>query len=335
MSKILYIGNKSPKNIVFCAIDTLSLQLSEFCEVITVSDKQNKVLRLMEMVLSVFRYRKVDYILIDTFSTSAFYFSYVVSMVCRALHKKYIPILRGGSLPERLEQSPRLSDNLFNHSYVNVSPSEYLNYEFKKHGVENVITIPNNIKIDDYTFKRRTTFKSSLLWVRSFDKTYNCEMAVEVLRLLLQHYPNTKLCMVGPDKDGSMQRVKDLATQYGIMEKLTITGKLSKGEWHKLSEDYDIFISTTDFDNTPVSVIEAMALGLPVVSTRVGGVPYLLEDGHDALLCEKGNATDMVEKIVHIISSPENSIQICSNARQKVEAFDWEVVKEQWKNLLK
>ena len=224
--------------------------------------------------------------------------------------------------------------NVFNHSFINISPSEYLNYEFKQHGYTNVITIPNNINIQEYKFKKRSVFMPRLLWVRSFDKTYNCEMAVEVLRLLLEMYPDAELCMVGPDKDGSMQSVKELAAQYGLTDRLKITGKLSKLEWHKLSEEYDIFISTTNFDNTPVSVIEAMALGLPIVSTNVGGVPFLIKDGKDGLLCEKGNPNDMVEKIVQIITNPLKTEEICNNARRKAESFDWETVKEQWEKVL-
>lgn len=336
MTTILYIGNKLSKyGFTPTNVETLGEQLKEFCDVVSVSDKRNKAARMIDMITAICRNRKSDYVIIDTYSTSNFYFSYVSAILCGIFKLRFIPILHGGNLPERLERSPRMSRRIFNHSMINVSPSGYLNYEFKRHGYENVVTIPNNIYIDDYPFKVRSLFRPRLLWVRSFDKTYNCEMAVDVLHLLLQQYPDAELCMVGPDKDGSQQSVKALAEQYGISDHLKMRGKLSKPEWHKLSEDYDIFISTTNFDNTPVSVIEAMALGLPVVSTNVGGVPFLIDDGKDGLLCEKGNAEDMVRRIVHLISMPNNSVDICSNARKKVKSFDWEVVREQWKNILK
>ena len=334
--KILYIGNKLSKyGFTPTNVETLGEQLKEFCNVVSVSDKRNKAARMIDMIAAIYRNRKSDYVIIDTYSTSNFYFTYVAALLCGVFKLRFIPILHGGNLPERLERSPRMSQRIFNHSLINISPSGYLNYEFKRHGYENVVTIPNNIFIDDYLFKVRSSFSPKLLWVRSFDKTYNCEMAVEVLHLLLQQYSNAELCMVGPDKDGSQQSVKTLAEQYGISDHLIITGKLSKTEWHKLSEDYDIFISTTNFDNTPVSVIEAMALGLPVVSTNVGGVPFLIDEGKDGLLCEKGNAEDMVRRIVHLISMPNNTVDICSNARKKVKSFDWEVVKKQWNELLK
>jgi glycosyltransferase involved in cell wall biosynthesis len=334
--RILYIGNKLSKyGKTLTTVETLGKQLEEYYDIVTVSDKSNKALRMLDVAWSIVKNRGVDYVLIDTYSSSNFYVAAVAASLCRLYKIKYIPILHGGNLPQRIEQWPKVSKRIFDNSYINVSPSGYLNYEFKHHGYENVVTIPNNIFMKDYTFKERNTFLPRLLWVRSFDKTYNCEMAVEVLRLLVEKFPDAELCMVGPDKDGSMQTVKDLAAQYGLTGRLKITGKMSKPDWHKLSEKYDIFISTTNFDNTPVSVIEAMALGLPVVSTNVGGVPYLIDDGKDGLLCEKGNAEDMAEKILQLISSPEKSKDICINARRKVESFDWEVVKEQWKELLK
>lgn len=335
MMKILYIGNKLSKyGFAPTTVETLGRQLEEYYDVISVSDKKNKALRVCDIIISIIREKHVDYVLIDTYSTSYFYIVFIASSLCRFLKIKYIPILHGGNLPQRLEQSPRLSRKIFDNSYINVSPSEFLNYEFKRHGYNKVVTIPNHIIIEDYKFINRVSLQPKLLWVRSFDKTYNCEMAVDVLRIISAFYPDAILCMVGPDKDGSMQRVKDFAIRSGVSERLLITGKLSRPEWHNLSEEYDIFINTSNYDNMPVSVIEAMALGLPVVSTNVGGVPYLINNGEDGFLCEKDNAKDMAEIILRLLQSPETCMRICTSARKKVEAFDWKVVKEQWRGLI-
>ena len=159
-------------------------------------------------------------------------------------------------------------------------------------------------------------------------------MAVDVLEILLKKHPDAELCMVGPDKDGSMQKTINLAKRYGIDSHLKVTGQMTKSEWNRLSDDYDIFISTTNFDNTPVSVIEAMALGLPVISTNVGGVPYLVKNGVDALLVEKGNAKEMADKIENLLTNFKMAHAISRNARVKAESFGWENVKKQWQSLL-
>ena len=101
-----------------------------------------------------------------------------------------------------------------------------------------------------------------------------------------------------------------------------------------MAEDYDIFINTTHVDNTPVSVLEAMALGLPVVSTAVGGIPDLLDDGEEALLVADDDEEAMTEAVIRLIQSPELAQSIARKARRKVEAFDWENVRELWRQLL-
>src|SRR5690606_1123978 len=240
--------------------------------------------------------------------------------------------LHGGGLPERLKKSPRLSKTLFRKAFTNVAPSNYLLSQFAKKDYTNIIHIPNTIPLANYTFKKRHSLEYRLLWVRSFADIYNPTMALEVMELLQMKGNSVSLCMVGPDKDGSMERCKALAKEKGL--DVIFTGMLSKSDWLKLSEGFDIFINTTNFDNTPVSVIEAMALGLPVVSTNVGGVPYLIEDGKTGILTEPDDATAMASAIMSLVNNPEKALELTENARAMVELFDWEVVKEQWRELI-
>ncbi len=332
---ILYIGNKLSKHgNTPTSVEILGGLLSEKYKVISVSDKQNKMLRLLDMIWSVIKYRnKITYILIDTYSTTNFYFALLCAFVAKLLGIKYIPMLRGGDLPARLEKSPRFAKFLFENAYINVAPSNYLLEVFQKSGFK-VIYIPNNIQIKNYEFKERHTLYPKLLYVRAFSVVYNPEMALYVLKNILRKFPEAELCMVGPDRDGTFQKTRDLCTEMGLDDKVIFTGKLGKEEWWKLSKEYDVFINTTNFDNTPVSVMEAMALGLPVVTTNVGGIPYLVEDGVDGLLVEPNDARTMSKKIEQLVLDEDKAFRIAQNARKKVEDFDWKNVRSKWFNLL-
>jgi len=335
-STLLYVGNKlSHCGFTPGVIETLGPLLeAEGYKVFYAGTFKNKILRLLEMLFKTLTTgRKVDYILIDTYSTSAFWYAYMAGRVAKLVRTKYIPILHGGSLPDRLVRSKRSCDRLFKNSYANVAVSGYLRYEFEKAGYSTVV-IPNSIDISLYPFKKREYPRAKLLWVRSFHRQYNPNMAAVVLSELLKNHPDAELCMVGPDKDGSMNEFKTFINSIGIAKHVTITGKLSKEEWIKLSENYDFFINTTNVDNTPVSVIEALSLGLAVISTNPGGIPFLLTDNHNSCLVSCGDTEKMAEKIDILIKNPSQYYQIITNGRKLAERFDWNEIKNRWQDLV-
>ena len=333
--EILYIGNNlSNKTKYPTTMEALSRLLSkQKYNIYKTSSKQNKFLRLFEMCFSILKHRrKIDYILIDTYSTHNFYFAFLTSQIARIYKIKYIPILHGGNLPSRLKQSPKLSNLIFKNSYLNIAPSNYLKYKFEEKGYS-VKLVPNIIEIKAYKYKLRDSLNPKLLWVRSFKNIYNPTLAIEVLKLLKKNFPSAILCMVGPENDDSFNKTKTLVKKYNLESSVEFTGVLTKKEWHKKSEYFDIFINTTNFDNTPVSVIEAMALGLPVVSTNVGGMPYLINNKVDGILVDSNNAKLMSKAILKILE--DNFTDLAINARKKVESYDWDIVKNLWKEILK
>lgn len=297
------------------------------------SSNPNKWCRLMEMIYSVIRYfRKVEVVIIDTYSTQNFYYALLISQLCRLLGIPYIPILHGGNLTERLKMNPKLSTLIFKNAKINISPSQFLKKSFETYGYLNVKYIPNVIELSNYGFIKRDFPKPKLLWVRSFSSIYNPFLAIEVLKMIRGLGLDASLCMVGPDSDGSLGEVKKFAETLGV--EVRFTGKVTKLDWIKISEDYNVFINTTNVDNTPVSIIEAMALGLPIVSTNVGGIPYLMQNKIHGLLVEKENVEAMVDAIVDLFKEEDNRQNMVLNARKLAETFDWERVKTQWNEIL-
>ncbi len=334
--KLLYLGNKAASfGGTVTTMESLSRHLtSEGFDVISASSQKNKVFRLWDMIFTVLKNaRRTHFVLIDTYSTQNFYYAVTIGNICRLLNLPYIPILHGGNLPERLQKSKKLSWKLFNGAKLNVAPSGYLLHHFQQSGYSNVVRIPNSIDIERYPFKSRSSFRAKLLWVRSFSKIYNPALALEIVEEFMKQGIDIELCMVGPEKDGSLAKCKSLVMEKSLP--VRFTGRLNKEEWLQLSDSYDIFINTTNFDNMPVSIVEAMALGLPVISTNVGGIPFLLEDNEDAVLVEANDKEGFCNAISMLLKDKEHGIRIARNARNKVEKFDWEVVKHSWFEILK
>lgn len=333
--RILYIGNKlavhgrTPTN-----IDTLGPLLEQEGYILFYSsNRKNKPLRLFDMLYSIWRYRKtIDIVLIDTYSTSAFYFAWLCGWWCHKLNIKYIPILHGGNLPVRFSDNPGMCRRLFGKSHINVCVSQYLLEYLEKDSFKGTV-ISNSIEIQNYPFKFRSTIQPNLLWVRAFHQTYNPQLAIEVLEMLCKEYPGAHLTMVGPELDDSMNKCKELVGEKKLAGNITFTGKLSKQEWIKLSTQCDVFINTSNYDNLPVSLLEAMALGLSVVSTDVGGIKYMIQHGVNGLLAEPANANALKDCMIRLLNDNNLAEAISKNGRNYAEPYDWHITKKQWQTL--
>lgn len=334
LRKIVYVGNRLERHgFSPTGIDKLSVLLSDHFYVITASHARQPLIRLIDMIRVVMRNQDASYVLIDTYSTNAFYFAWIIGWISHSLRIPYVSILHGGNLAARLERSPRLCAHLFGRAYRNVAPSGFLKKVFVDRGFD-VEVIPNALQIEDYKFSHRHRVQPRLLYVRSFDRTYNPGLAVKVLALLVAEHKDASLCMVGPDKDGTRAEVEALAKELGVFERIRFTGKIAPVLWRELSTDYDIFINTTNVDNTPLSVVEAMALGLPVVSTSAGGLPYLISDAKNGFLVDCDAPEQFVERINRLLARPELVAELTWNGRNTAAKFSSGNVVKAWRKLL-
>jgi len=348
---LLYLGNKlSNKGRSVTSIETLGiLLLKEGYELKFSSSRKNQLLRLVDMLWSVYVNKKdIDILIIDTYSTTAFWYAYLCAKLAKIYKLSYIPILRGGDLPKRLQNNPKLCRQLFGNALVNIAPSNYLLEAFQEAGFTNLKYIPNTLEIKKYQFRQREKLQLKLLYVRSFAHIYNPMLALQVLKELLKSYPEATLLqvlkellksypeatlsMVGPFKDDSIHQCKAYAKEHQLPVKFT--GGMQKEEWLAYAQDFDLFINTTNVDNTPVSVMEAMALGLPVVTTNVGGIPYLIQE-NEAMLVPPNDVETMLKAIKSLLKKSSLAAELSSKGRKKVEAFDWEQVKHKWEEVLR
>jgi glycosyltransferase involved in cell wall biosynthesis len=191
--------------------------------------------------------------------------------------------------------------------------------------------VRNPLDLGSYTYHQRTGPGIRLVWLRAFHAIYNPSLAPRVLARLHADFPELRLTMIGPDKgDGSLQHTIQTARDLGVEGSVDIVGGVPKSEVPAHLGEGDIFLNTTNVDNAPVSVVEAMASGLCVVSTAVGGLPYLLDDGRNALLVPQDDPDSMANAIRRILTEPELASTLSVNARKEAERADWSHVLPQW-----
>ena len=337
MKTILYFGNKlSCHGLNPTTIELLGVILQQEFNVITCSNKKNKFIRLFDMIIIFFSHKKqTDVILIDTYSTSNFCFAVTIGKLAQYFNIPYIPILHGGNLPNRLKRNKSICKNLFGNSAMNITPSAFLYNIFKESGFSKIQIIHNPIEEKLYTPLERTAPQQpKLLWVRSFQKSYNPQMAIKVLSLIKKDYPKASLCMIGGERDDSFIECKQLAQKLGIEKDVIFTGRLTKKEWIEKSKDYNIFINTTTVDNAPLSVVEAMALGLPVISTNVGGMPYMIENNVNGILTENDNAEQMANAVCRIMTNKDLYNFLSKQSIQSGSTYFSSHVLSAWKELI-
>lgn len=304
--------------------------------IITVSRRQNRAGKLADMVSTAWR-RRADYRVaqIDVFSGAAFVWAEAVAWTARRAGKPFVLTLHGGNLPAFAKQSPARVQRLMQAAAVVTAPSAFLREEMRQYR-DDIVVLPNALTLDAYAYRLRSTVAPSIVWVRALHDVYNPTLVPRVLALLQANTPNATVTMAGPDKgDGSLQRTLELADTLGVRAQLRYVGGVPKSEVPVLLDQADIFLNTTNIDNTPVSVSEALASGLCIVSTAVGGIPYLLRDDHDALLVPPNDAPAAAEAIGRILFEPGLSERLSRAARARAEELEWSHVLPRWDTLLR
>jgi glycosyltransferase involved in cell wall biosynthesis len=205
-----------------------------------------------------------------------------------------------------------------------------------KHYRKDILLIPNALDLSQYSFRPRRQPHPHLIWLRAFHKIYNPEMAVRIVALARQAAPAIRLTMIGPDKgDGQLQRTKQLADRLGVLDRIEFIPGVAKSEVPRWLQSGDIFLNTSTVDNTPVSVLEAMACGLCVVSTDVGGLRYLLTHEHDALIAPSADENGMTSAVFRILNDAALSTRLSENARRKAAQLDWSAILPLWEELFR
>jgi len=333
--KLVYFGNKlSVHGRSKSVLETLEPLLGEFCEIKTYSNVRNQYFRLLDMIYHfLVKGLYSDIIMIDVYSTKNFYFAYILARLSSIFNKPFILFLHGGNLPARYNNSTKKVEQIFKRARAIVAPSNYLKSFFENKGFS-VVLIPNIIDIKKFPFQQREFTVPRLFYIRGFGKIYNPLMTVRVVMELRDEYPDIQLVMIGSDIDGSMQEVQKLINDLKLDDHIKILGRKSQEEWIELSKQYNIMLSNPIVDNTPVSIIEGMALGLLIISTDVGGVSYLINDKEDGLLVKSGDHKGMANAIREVLTNSSLNYSLQGNARKKAESFSSDSIYHKWENLL-
>jgi len=243
----------------------------------------------------------------------------------RLLRRKIIINFHGGAADEFLSSPEHfLARNTLKKANYIIVPSAYLKDIFQKLGLA-AIVIPNIAETARFDFKERKILSPNFIITRHLEPEYNIEMALRTFSLVRAKLPAAKLVICG---NGSQeQHLKCIANELSLGDAVEFTGKVNREGIAELYRQSDIFLNSSNIDNQPVAILEAFACGLPVVTTKAGGIPDLVENGKTGLLVDLNDYADMAKSIERLLKEPELVHKLTINARNSLSKYSWDNIK--------
>ncbi|MFV0276502.1 MAG: glycosyltransferase family 4 protein [Parahaliea sp.] len=248
-------------------------------------------------------------------------------------HLRRVPVVlnyRGGHAAQYLERSAaRVLPTLRRVSEL-VVPSGFLRDVFGRYGVDCTV-IPNIVDTHCFAPVERLPGSAAplrLAVTRNLEAIYGLDTAIRALALVVRERPGCRLYIAGSGP--LLASLQALAAELGVAEQVHFTGRLDRQQVARLYAESDIMLNPSRVDNMPNSVLEAMASGLPVVSTAVGGVPYIIEDQRTGLLVPPDDPPAMARAVLALAGDPALYQSVVSAGLQQTQAYTWPAVREQW-----
>lgn len=243
----------------------------------------------------------------------------------RLLRKRIVLTYHGGGGDLFFATHTRMVRYYLRRTDTNIVLSGFLGQVFDQYRLPYTI-IPNIIELDDNCYHERKELKPHFICTRSHETLYNIPCVLKAFQKILVQIPEATLTLVG---DGSQHSALVEMTKSLGLKNVTFTGHVSNSEIYHYLGKADIFLSTPTIDNMPVSLLEAMNAGLLVISSNVGGVPYIVENGKNGYLFPSDDTDALVNLMIHAVSHPSESTSMITNAHQKVNAYRWENIRKQ------
>jgi len=181
---------------------------------------------------------------------------------------------------------------------------------------KNIVVLNNPVEVPKYT-QRKNNGRVDFLFLGRLGKrkgTFDLIKAVKKVRA-----NNFRVLLAG---DGEIDTVKELISTQNLSSKIKILGWIDEKKKHKLLVDSDVYLLPSYNEGLPISIIEAMAFSLPIISTNVGGIPTIVKNNVDGYLIKPGNVNELSKKMSDLISNP--------NKRIKFGRLSYEIVSKEF-----
>jgi L-malate glycosyltransferase len=274
--------------------------------------------------------RKYD--VIHIFSAS--YLSFLIAptpaiLVSKLYGKKIVLNYHSGEAEDHLRRWRRSTIPILNLVDEVVVPSQYLVRVFSTFGID-ARAIFNVIDLEKFVFRERTQVRPIFLSNRNLEAHYGVDCLLRAFALIQQQVPDAVLTVVG---DGSQREALEQLRSKLDLRQTSFTGRVEHEEIYEQYSAADIYINASKIDNQPLSILEAFACGLPVVTTGAGGIPDIVTDGETGFVVPVEDHVALAERALKLLTEPALARTMAERARAECTRYTWDVVCEQWLHL--
>lgn len=243
-----------------------------------------------------------------------------------------VPVIvnyRGGGAETFFTRSAKLARYTLTRADAVITPSGFLQGVFQRMGVAARV-VPNIVDLERFRPAGEATPspRARIVVTRNLEPIYDIPTALRAFALVRREIPRAHLTIAGSGPE--LTPLRRLAQELGVDDGVTFPGRVDNERMPLLYQSADVMFNPSRVDNMPISILEAYASGVPVVSTHVGGVPFIAEHGRTALLVEPGNAEAAARALVQILTDADLATRLARAGLEEARRYRWEAIRELW-----
>lgn len=261
--------------------------------------------------------KKYDVLHVHCCSGIGFFPAVIGVLTGRRIKKPIVLTYHGGGAGKFFKKHSKLVSYFLRRTNCNIVLSGFVGSIFDKYQLPYTI-IPNAIELDRTCFRNREILKPNFICTRTLDPLYNHECIFKAFELVKRQLPLAMLTLVGGGT--LLEDLMQLSASMGLKD-VTFTGRVDNSEIFSYLDKSDIMVSAPHIDNMPVSLLEGFNAGLLVISSSVGGVPYMIEDGKNGLLFKDDDYQELAEKMLWAIDN--QPLDMINDAFKRLDYYSW------------
>jgi glycosyltransferase involved in cell wall biosynthesis len=269
------------------------------------------------------------YDVIHVFSASYYSYLFCVApaiLIGKLYRVKVLVDYRSGEAEDHLSNWKLTAVPILRRADMIVVSSGYLQSVFARFGLH-ARTIYDVVELDTFAYRDRFPIRPLFLTSRLHEPLYNVPCVLRAFALIQERFPDAVLTVAG---DGWMRpQLEELARELRLKH-TTFVGRVDFERMPALYDSADIYLTATNLDNMPGSVIECLSCGLPVVTTDAGGVPYIVTHEKTALIVSRDDHRAMAASAIRLLEDNELALRLTRAGRESCRQFTWPEVRDKW-----